>query len=63
MEIFVQPLSTGYFRIQGEGPCEWAQVPNWPCDEQTIRDHAFPEASEKFIREVVLFAHNRPSHQ
>lgn len=51
--VRVQKLPSGYVRIQGNGPCEWAQPPYWPCDEKTLREHTFPEASEKFIRECL----------
>lgn len=49
----IDRLSSGYWRIQGDGPCEWAQPPFWPCDEATLREHAFPEASERFICECM----------
>lgn len=54
--IRITELDTGYWRISGNGPCEWAQPPHWPCDEQTLRDSAFPEASEKFITEAMTVA-------
>lgn len=46
-------LQSGYWRISGIGPCNWAQVPTWPCDEATFREHAFPQASEEFIHEAM----------
>ena len=49
----ITKLSSGYYHIRGNGPCNWAQVPNWPCDEEILRLHVFPEASENFIREVL----------
>lgn len=49
MNITVKRLPSGYYRIQGDGPCEFSQPPHWPCDEQTLREHAFQEASETFI--------------
>lgn len=52
----IKRLESGYYRIEGTGPCEWAQVPYWPCDEQTIRQHAFPEASERFIADAMRAA-------
>lgn len=52
----IDRLSSGYWRIQGDGPCNWAQPPYWPCDEKTLRDHAFPEASEDFIKECMRAA-------
>ncbi len=45
-------LESGYWHICGDGPCEWAQVPIWPCSVATLRAHAFPEASEAFIDEL-----------
>lgn len=56
MTITVQRLSSGYVRLQGNGPCEWAQPPHWPCDKTTLRAHAFPEASESFLRECDALA-------
>ena len=53
MKITAERLSTGWWHIRGQGPCNWAQPPTWPCDEATLREHAFPEASESFIREVM----------
>jgi hypothetical protein len=55
-EIRVQRLSSGYYHVRGRGPCNWAQPPWWPCDEKTLRDHAFPGASEEFIRSAVRLA-------
>ena len=49
-------LSSGYFHIRGQGPCQWVQVPRWPCDEATIRKGAFLEADEAFIQEVITWA-------
>jgi hypothetical protein len=47
-------LSSGYWHLRSEGPCNWAQPPRWPCDEKTLREHAFPEASESFLRALVV---------
>lgn len=47
--ITVKRLSSGYFHIRGVGPCNWAQPPAYPCDEETFRAHAFEEAGEAFI--------------
>ena len=49
----IHRLSSGYWHIRGQGPCNWIQTPHWPCDEEVIRNHAFPQASEKFIRSVI----------
>lgn len=53
MNLVIKQLSSGYWHIRGNGPCEWAQPPQWPCDEQTLREHAFQEASESFIRAAL----------
>lgn len=53
MEIEIQRLDTGYIHIRGEGPCNWAQPPHWPCPEDILRNSAFPEASEEFIRAAL----------
>jgi hypothetical protein len=52
-EISVRRLDGGYYHVRGHGPCEWAQPPAWPCSEETLRAHAFPEASEGFIRAAL----------
>jgi hypothetical protein len=51
--ITANRLESGYWVISGRGPCEWSQPPSWPCDEATLRAHAFPQASELFIRETM----------
>ena len=51
--ITVKQLDSGYWHVRGDGPCEWSQPPHFPCDEKTLREHAFPEASDKFIREAA----------
>lgn len=51
--INAKRLESGYWHIRGRGPCEWAQPPCWPCDEKTLREYAFPQASERFIRSVI----------
>ena len=53
MKIKLNRLSSGYYHIRGEGPCNWAQPPTFPCDEETLRQHAFPEACETFIKSVL----------
>jgi len=52
----VRKLDTGYYHIRGVGPCNWAQPPSWPCDEDTLRGSAFPEASEDFLQSVARAA-------
>jgi hypothetical protein len=51
--ITVEQLPSGYYHVRGVGPCNWAQPPHWPCDEDTLRAHAFHEASEEFIRSAL----------
>ena len=51
--LTMRRLSSGYWHIRGIGPCNWSQPPVWPCDEATLREHAFPQASDEFIREVL----------
>ena len=55
-KIEIERLSTGFVHIRGNGPCEWAQPPHWPCDEETLRAHAFPEASDDFIAAALDLA-------
>ncbi len=50
----IKKLDSGYYHIRGDGPCNWAQPPHWPCDEETLRKHTFPQAGEKFIQECIL---------
>lgn len=46
-------------RLNGEGPLNWAQPPTWPCGEEMLREHAFPEACEEFFRSAMaLEAHD-----
>lgn len=56
MTISVRRLTSGFWLIRGDGPCEWAQPPTWPCDEQTLRSHMFPEASEFFVTACMELA-------
>ncbi len=53
MTISIKPLSSGYYQIRGDGPCNWTQPPYWPCAEHVIRESAFPQASEEFIRAIL----------
>lgn len=57
--ITVTRLESGYVHVRGRGPCNWAQPPTWPCSEETLRKHAFPEASETFIRAALCVAGER----
>ena len=54
--IEAKRLESGFWRVQGNGPCEWAQPPHWPCSEAMLRQSAFPEASESFIRDAMRHA-------
>ena len=47
--IRIKKLSSGYFHIRGQGPCNWAQPARWPCGEKEFRESCFPQASEEFI--------------
>lgn len=59
--ITIKKLDSGFYHIKGDGVCNWAQPPYWPCDEHILRAHAFPQASEGFIQECVLAAINSGS--
>ena len=54
--ITVKRLPSGYWLLRGQGPCNFAQVQDWPCAEAHVRESAFPEASEAFIRAAVAAA-------
>lgn len=54
--MIAHQLSSGYWHLRGKGSCNWAQPPYWPCSEEVLRLHAFPEASEEFLRECVIAA-------
>jgi len=54
--IHVKQLESGYWHIRGEGPCNWAQPPVWPCSEEVLRQHTFPQASMGFIKEALGLA-------
>ena len=59
MKITAKRLESGYWHLRGEGPCNWAQPPNWPCSEAVLRASAFNEASEDFIRDALMVAEAR----
>ncbi len=63
MKIEAKQLDSGYWHLRGTGPCNWAQPPWWPCDEATLRERVFPEASEEFIRECLRAGATRPEQQ
>lgn len=52
--LTVKRLDSGYFHVRGFGPCNWAQPPHWPCDEETLRAHAFGEACEDFVQACLI---------
>ncbi len=56
MRITTTRLPTGWWHIRGTGPCNWSQVPFWPCDQECIKRNAFPEASEEFIKSATTTA-------
>lgn len=47
--IAVQRLDSGFYRAQGDGPCEWAQ---WDPKAGLTDADFFPEASEAFRRKL-----------
>ena len=53
MTITTERLDSGFWHIRGEGPCNWAQPPAWPCSEDVLRRYLFPQASEAFVRAVL----------
>jgi len=53
MTITITQLPSGYWHIRGRGPCNWAQPPHWPCSEEVLRAHAFPQASEEFFADAL----------
>ncbi len=57
----IQRLSTGYYLVRGVGPCNWSQPKTWPCSEEHFTAHAFPEASDEFIRDAMRIAARRPT--
>ena len=52
MKVTLKRLPSGYWHIRSEGPCNWTQPPSWPCAIEDVRDHAFPQASDEFLRAV-----------
>ena len=53
MQISVRQLPSGWWHIRGVGPCNWAQPPSWPCSDEELRQSAFCQAGESFIRAAV----------
>ena len=56
MALVIRRLDSGYYHVRGDGPCNWAQPPSWPCSEAVLRAHAFAEAGEAFLREACAAA-------
>ncbi len=54
--VRVRQLPSGWWHIRGRGPCNWSQPPIWPCSESVLREHAFPQASEKFFSDALKIA-------
>jgi hypothetical protein len=50
--MILKRLPSGFVLIQGSGPCEWAQVPHWPCDDTILDSGTFPEASARFREQL-----------
>ena len=46
--IRIRRLSSGYFHIRGAGPTNYAQVPEWPCTADQLREGTFAEAGPGF---------------
>ena len=55
--ITVERLQSGFFNVRSRGPCNFTQVPWWPCDYSIIETYAHPEASKDFLLEVDKLAH------
>lgn len=56
-KITINKLTSGWFLIHGDGPCEYTQVPYWPCClPEKLFDGAHPEASKNFLKKVELLA-------
>jgi hypothetical protein len=56
MQITARRLPGGYWHVRGNGPCNWTQPPQWPCDAGMLHDHAFPQASWEFLRKALELA-------
>ena len=47
--IRIKRLTSGWYYLRGAGPCQWAQVQQWPgCTEEELESAYFPEASPDF---------------
>lgn len=57
MTLMIRRLESGYYHLRGRGPCNWAQPPSWPCSEAVLREHAFPQAGEEFIRAALAITY------
>lgn len=53
MNLDIRRLDSGWWHVRGRGPCNWTQPPVWPASEEQIREHAFPQASEEFLRAAL----------
>ena len=52
--IRIKRLASGWYHLRGTGPCQWAQVQDWPgCTEKELDSAFFPEAGYNFRREVA----------
>lgn len=56
MTLTIRRLDSGYWHVRGRGPCNWTQPPVWPCDAETLRAYAHPEASEAFLHAAAIRA-------
>lgn len=56
MGITVRRLPSGHWHVRGEGPCNWTQPTRWPATEAELREHAFTQASDAFLRAAADLA-------
>lgn len=52
-QIVIARLPSGYWHVRLNRQ-QWSQPPHWPCDEETLRAHAFDNdghgCSDEFVR-------------
>lgn len=49
----IRQLDSGYWHVRGDGFCDFAQPPHWPCSKETFLASCSPEASQPFKTEVL----------
>ena len=57
MNVTIKRLPSGYYRFQGTGICQWAQVAYIPCSEEQLRAGNF-QGGEEFIRSAMTAMHD-----